>query len=115
MAAAPRFGAASFPSRRSTDGIHSIASRNRPRRRTGTSGPGLILALFSVPGSTLAVDLFSGGGFVIGAPLAIAAIVVGTQARRRSQAGRGMAIAAIVIAGMRLAQMAVWTFVAVIS
>ena len=75
----------------------------------------LALALLSVPGSTLAFDLFDGGGFVIGIPLAVAAIVLGVQARQRSQAGRGTATAAVVIAGLMLAQMAIWTLVSTLS
>ena len=71
----------------------------------------LVLALLAVPGSTLAWDLFDGAGFVIGLPLAIAAIVLGVQARQRSETGRGMATAAIVIAGLMIAQMVVWTVV----
>jgi hypothetical protein len=71
----------------------------------------LVLALLSLPGSTMAWDLFDGGGFVIGLPLAVAAIVLGVQARQRSDEGRGVALAAIVIAGLMIAQMAVWTIV----
>lgn len=79
-----------------------------------TAHPGLafVLALLSVPGSTLAFDFFSGAGFVIGAPLAVAAIVLGFQARRRSHSGRGVALAAIIVAGLMLAQMAVYTIAA---
>jgi len=80
-------------------------------RQAAHPGVALVLALLSIPGSTLAWDLFGGGGFVIGLPLAIAAIVLGVQARQRSETGRGMATAAIVIAGLMLAQMAVWTMV----
>jgi UDP-N-acetylmuramyl pentapeptide phosphotransferase/UDP-N-acetylglucosamine-1-phosphate transferase len=69
----------------------------------------LVLAILSVPGSTLAWDLFDGAGFVIGMPLAIAAIVLGVQARRRSQKGRGQATAAIVIAAAMVALTVVWT------
>jgi hypothetical protein len=69
----------------------------------------LVLALLAIPGSTVAWDLFDGAGFVIGLPLAIAAIVLGVQARQRTEARRGMATAAIVIAGLMIAQMAVWT------
>ena len=74
-------------------------------------GLALALALLSVPGSTVTWDLFDGGGFVIGLPLAIAAIALGVGARRRSAGGRGMATAAIVIAGAMIAMMAVWTVV----
>jgi hypothetical protein len=74
-------------------------------------GLALVLALLSLPGSTVAWDLFDGAGFVIGLPLAVAAIVLGVQARQRSDKGRGMATAAIVIAGLMIAQMAVWTVV----
>jgi hypothetical protein len=72
-------------------------------------GLGLILALLSIPGSTIAWDLFDGAGFLIGLPLAIAAIVLGVQARQRSDTGRGKATAAIVIGGLVLLQMAIWT------
>jgi hypothetical protein len=78
-------------------------------RKATHPGLALALALLAVPGSTIAWDLFDGAGFVIGLPLAIAAIVLGVQARQRSETGRGMATAAIVIAGLMVAQMAVWT------
>ena len=78
-------------------------------------GLALVLALLSIPGSSLAFDLFSGGGFVIGAPLAVTAIVLGVQARRSSPARSGVALAAIVIAGLMLAQMIVWTVITAAS
>jgi hypothetical protein len=74
----------------------------------------LILALISIPGSTVAWDSLPGGGFVFGIPPAIAAIVLGVQARR-SSGGRGLATAAIVIAGSMLAMMVVFTIVEVVS
>ena len=74
-------------------------------------GLALVLALLAIPGSTIAWDLFDGAGFVIGLPLAIAAVVLGVQARQRSQAGRGKAMAAIVIGGLVIAQMVIWTVV----
>ena len=76
----------------------------------------LVLALLSVPGSTLAWSLWEdGGGFVIGVPLAIAAILVGSQARPGAGEGRGKATAAIVIAGLMLAMTAIWTAVEVLA
>ena len=48
---------------------------------------------------------------MIGLPLAIAAVVLGVQARQRSQTGRGKAMAAIVIGGLVIAQMVIWTVV----
>jgi hypothetical protein len=74
-------------------------------------GTALVLALLAIPGSTIAWDLFDGAGFVIGLPLAIAAVVLGVQARQRSETRRGKATAAIVIAGLMIAQMVVWTVV----
>jgi hypothetical protein len=74
-------------------------------------GVALALALVSVPGSLLTWDTLPGGGFVFGAPFAIAAVVLAVQARRRQAAGSGKALAAIVIAGAMLAMMAVWTVV----
>ena len=78
----------------------------KPAARPGLA---LVLALLSIPGSTIAWDLFDGAGFLIGLPLAIAAIVLGVQARQRSETGRGKATAAIVIGGLVLLQMAIWT------
>ncbi len=74
-------------------------------------GLALVLALLSVPGSTMAWDLFDPGGYVIGMPLAIAAIVLGVQARRRTTERRGLATAAIVIAGAMVAMTVIWTVV----
>jgi hypothetical protein len=56
-------------------------------------------------------DVLPGGGFVFGAPLAIVAVVLGAQARQRSETGRGKALAAILIASAMLAMMVVWTIV----
>jgi hypothetical protein len=71
----------------------------------------LILALLAVPGSTVAWELPL-GGLWIGLPLAIAAIVLGLRARREAT-GPGRATAAVVIAGLCIAQMAVWTAVSI--
>jgi len=74
----------------------------------------LILAFLSVPGSTMAWDLFDGAGFVIGCPLAVAAVILGVQARRAGN-DTGKATAAIVIAGAMLAMTLVWTVVSLIG
>ena len=63
--------------------------------------------MLAVPGSTVAWDLPL-GGLWIGLPLAVAAIVLGLRARRAGS-GRVMATAAIVLAGLCLAQMAIYT------
>jgi hypothetical protein len=86
----------------SSSGIDLAQKPSRP-------GLALVLALLAIPGSTIAWDLFDGAGFVTGLPLAIAAVVLGVQARQRSQTGRGKAMAAIVIGGLMILQMAVWT------
>ncbi len=80
-----------------------------------TTRPGLALplALLAVPGSTWAWDLPL-GGLWIGLPLGLAAIVLGLRARRAG-AGRVMATAAIVIAGLCILQMAVYTIVVSVS
>jgi biotin transporter BioY len=72
----------------------------------------LVLALLSVPGSMLTWDTLPGGGFLWGYPLAVAAIVLGVQARQRAETGRGKALAAILIGGPMVAIMTVWTIVA---
>jgi predicted PurR-regulated permease PerM len=61
----------------------------------------LALALISVPGVTIAWDVAAALAWA-GVAVAIAAIVVGLQARSRLPGGRGrvMASAAVVIAGL---------------
>ena len=75
--------------------------------RTARPGLALVLAVLAVPGSTWAWDLPL-GGLWIGLPLAVAAIVLGVRARREDDR-RWMAAAAIVLAGLCLAQMAIYT------
>jgi biotin transporter BioY len=81
--------------------------------RRALAWPALALALLSVLGSTIAWDL-PGGGFVFGFPPAIAAVVLGALALRRSES-RALAVTAIVIAGAMLAMMVVWTIVESVS
>jgi multisubunit Na+/H+ antiporter MnhB subunit len=84
----------------------------RPRLALG-------LALLSVPGVTIAWDVAPGGGFTTGIPLAIAAIVIGLQARTRLSApdeaggyagatGTRMALSAVAIASLALLSVAVF-------
>jgi hypothetical protein len=76
--------------------------------------PGLafVLALLAIPGSTIAWDL-PAGGLWIGLPLAIAAIVLGVVARRRlaGSGGSKLAMAAIIIGALVIAQMVIYTIV----
>jgi len=90
--------------------MESTVSGTRVDIRGGKAYPGraLLLALLSIPGSTLAWDL-PAGGLWIGLPLAVAAIALGVQARRGSSVGAGMALAAIVIGGLMIVQMVVWS------
>jgi hypothetical protein len=71
----------------------------------------LVLALLSIPGSTLTWDALPGGGYVFGFPVAIAAVVLGVQALRRSPSGRGPAIAAVVIGVAMMIMMIAWPLV----
>ena len=48
---------------------------------------------------------------MFGLPLAVAAIVLGAQARRHAERGRDKALAAILIGGAMVAMMIVWTVV----
>jgi hypothetical protein len=73
----------------------------------------LVLALLSIPGSTLAWDLPS-GGIWIGLPLGIAAIVLGLQARRRL-GHSSVAVAAIAISVLMIGMMVVWKTVELVS
>lgn len=70
-------------------------------------GVALVLALLSVPGSTVTWYLMDLGGLLIGLPLGIGAIVLGLRARRAlaDERGSGMALAAIIIAGLAIGQM----------
>ena len=79
-------------------------------------GLALLLAILSVPGSTIAWEL-PAGGLWIGLPLGVAAIVLGISARRQLSGGTGskMAIAAIVIGGLAVAQMVIYTIVSAVS
>ena len=81
-----------------------------PQARPGLA---LVLGLLSIPGSTIAWSL-PAGGLWIGLPLGIAAILLGVRAR---QAGVrvGMATAAIVLAGLAIAQMVVYTAISAFS
>lgn len=63
-----------------------------------------------MPGSTIAWDL-PAGGLWIGLPLAIA---IGVRAHRLL-GGSKLAVAAIVIAGLMILQMAIWSFVSLVS
>jgi hypothetical protein len=92
------------------------SSVTRPAVDVATDRPkpglALLLALLAVPGSTVAWDL-PAGGLYIGLPLGIAAIVLGVRARRERRSG--VALGAIIIAGLCIAQMAIWTLVSVVS
>ncbi len=69
----------------------------------------LVLGILAVPGSTVAWDL-PAGGLYIGLPLALAAILLGSRARRQN-AGKGRATVGMVIAGLCIVQMLIWTAV----
>jgi tetrahydromethanopterin S-methyltransferase subunit C len=86
--------------------VDLAADRPRP-------GLALVLALLSLPGSTIAWEL-PAGGLWIGLPLAIAAIVLGIRARRRGM-GTGMATVAVAIAALAVGQMAVFVVVSALS
>ncbi|MEJ7793482.1 MAG: hypothetical protein WKF65_16070 [Gaiellaceae bacterium] len=93
---------------------------NRPAVDVGPQrarpGLALLLAVLSVPGSTIAWDL-PAGGLWIGLPLGLAAIVLGIRARRELAGGAGsrLALAAIVLAALALGQMVVYVVVSAIS
>jgi len=73
-----------------------------PQNRGGLA---LLLAVLGVPGVTIAWDL-PAGGYWIGIPLALAAIVVGTRARGTSPR---VATVAIVLAAIEILFTASWT------
>jgi hypothetical protein len=81
-------------------------------------GLALLLAILSVPGTTMVWDLdVPVPGFWIGLPLGIAAIVLARRARHEgvSKAGSIMTMTAIVLATLAIGQMLIWTAVSVVS
>lgn len=81
-------------------------------------GLALLLALLAVPGTTLVWDLdVPVPGFWIGGPLGVAAIVLALRARQEplTKAGSGMALAALILAGLAIGQMVIVTIVSVLS
>ncbi len=87
-------------------------------RRLGAAHLALALAVLSLPGSLLPWDWFTGGGLVIGVPLAVAAIALAVRARRSAAARpaeRGVAFAAIVLAVAVLLIPVVWIAVSAAS
>ena len=80
----------------------TIATSSPPHHRGALA---LLLAVLAVPGVTLAWGLPK-GGYWIGVPLAVAAIVVGIQARSASPR---LATAAIVLAAIEILFTATWT------
>jgi hypothetical protein len=83
--------------------------------RTARPGLALLLALLTIPGSTLAWDL-PAGGLWIGLPLGVAAIVLATRARQRADgADCRLATAALVIAALAIGQMVVYSLAAALT
>jgi hypothetical protein len=85
--------------------VDLAADRPRP-------GLALLLALLSVPGTTIAWEL-PAGGLWIGLPLALTAIVLGIRARRR-RVGTAMATVAATVGALAVGQMAVYILVSAI-
>ena len=78
-------------------------------------GLALLLALLSIPGTTMVWDLdVPVPGLWIGGPLGVAAIVLALRARKEG-ASRWMTTTALVLAGLALGQMIVWTVVGAVS
>lgn len=81
-------------------------------------GLALLLAILSVPGTTMVWDLdVPVPGFWIGLPLGVAAIVLARRARQEpiGKGGRAVAMTAIVLAALAIGQMLIWTAVSVVS
>ncbi len=85
------------------------------RGHVSRPGLALLLAILSVPGSTVAWDLeLPMPGLWIGLPLGCAAIVLALRARE-SDGSTKTTTAAIVLAGLAIAQMAVYFLVLAVS
>jgi hypothetical protein len=78
-------------------------------------GLALLLAILTVPGTTMVWDLdVPVPGLWIGGPLGVAAIVLALRARKEG-ASRWMTTTALVLAALALGQMLIWTLVSVVS
>ena len=82
-----------------------------PRHRAGLA---MLLAVLGVPGVTIAWDL-PAGGFWIGIPLAIAAVVLGLRARDGSGRTRWLAGTAIALGAIEIAFTAAWTVISAVT
>ena len=71
-------------------------------------GLALLLAVLALPGVTLAWDL-PAGGYWIGVPLAVAAIVLGVRALGERARNARLAIAAIALGVAEILFTATWT------
>ncbi|MEY2513011.1 MAG: hypothetical protein QOJ89_369 [bacterium] len=81
-------------------------------------GLALLLAILSVPGTTMVWDLdVPLPGFWIGLPLGVAAIVLARRAREETltKGASAMTIVALVLATLAIAQMLIWTAVGALS
>ena len=87
---------------------HAPPSTSAPTGARPRPGLAFLLAILAIPGSTIAWEL-PAGGFWIGLPLAVAAIALGVVARRGGRSK--LAMAAIIIGGLVIAQMVVYTIV----
>ncbi|MEA2190829.1 MAG: hypothetical protein QOI73_950 [Solirubrobacteraceae bacterium] len=99
------------------------ASMNRtvdvgPATTKARPGLALLLAILSVPGTTMVWDLdVPLPGFWIGLPLGIAAIVLARQARTEplTKGARAMTMAALILAGLAIGQMLIVSVVSAVS
>ena len=92
----------------STPASAATVALPKPRGRPGLA---LLLAVLGVPGVTIAWDL-PAGGFWIGIPLAVAAIVLGVRALG---ANRLLAVAAIVLGSIEILFTATWLVLALLG
>ena len=95
--------------------LHRTVDVGPTRARPGLA---LLLALLSIPGTTMVWDLdVPVPGLRIGGPLGVAAIVLALRARREpiDKSARIMAMTALVIATLFVGQMLIWTAVSVVS
>lgn len=93
--------------------LHRSVDVGPTRARPGLA---LLLAVLSVPGSTVAWDLPL-GGLWIGLPLGVAAIVLARRARGKplDRSGSVMAIAALALAILAIGQMVVYSAVVIVG
>jgi hypothetical protein len=92
----------------------SASASLHARSEHRSAGLALLLGVLGVPGVTIAWDL-PAGGFWIGIPLAIAAVVLGLRSLDGSRRARWLAGTAIALGAIEIVFTASWTVISALT